>query len=60
MLWYDTEGRLVEDGVETSVTMLADGKRYNTTSVLNLSPTRFMHNKSLTCSASNTADRSRR
>ena len=46
--------------VRTHTTILEDGKRYNTTSIIVIRPKKRHHNKSFTCSASNIADRSRR
>ena len=46
--------------VRTHTTILEDGKRYNTTSIIVIRLKKRHHNKSFTCSASNIADRSRR
>lgn len=58
--WHDGDGHVVVKNVRTSEDMLEDGKRFNTTSVITFKPKKKHHNKTLTCSASNIADRSRR
>ena len=58
--WHDGDGRVIIKNVRTHTTILEDGKRYNTTSVIVIRPKKRHHNKTFTCSASNIADRSRR
>jgi hypothetical protein len=51
--WIDGSGQEIKAGVETLKEPLEDGKRFNTRSILRLTPKKEHHNKTFTCQAHN-------
>ncbi|XP_017777803.1 PREDICTED: irregular chiasm C-roughest protein-like isoform X2 [Nicrophorus vespilloides] len=58
--WIDGMGNVLNEGIETIVDELADGRRFTTKSILKLTPRKQHHNTTFTCQAQNTAERTHR
>ncbi|XP_026743411.1 irregular chiasm C-roughest protein-like isoform X1 [Trichoplusia ni] len=58
--WVDNDGGVLTQGVNYTVSLMPDGRRFTARSVLRLRPRRHHHNQTLTCQAQNTADRAYR
>ncbi|XP_063835310.1 irregular chiasm C-roughest protein-like isoform X1 [Ostrinia nubilalis] len=55
--WVDGNQAVIKKHVENQVELMPDGQRYQTRSVLRLTPKKSHHNQTITCQAQNTADR---
>ncbi|KAL0859876.1 hypothetical protein ABMA27_010212 [Loxostege sticticalis] len=55
--WVDGNQAVIKKHVESQVELMPDGQRYQTRSVLRLTPKKAHHNQTITCQAQNTADR---
>lgn len=58
--WLDGNQAVITKSVKNTVEKLADEQRFQTRSVLRLTPTKSHHNQTITCQAQNTADRAPR
>ncbi|KAI5636229.1 immunoglobulin domain-containing protein [Phthorimaea operculella] len=60
IIWLDGNEEVIKKNVKTKTEPMPDGHRTTTRSVLRLTPTKELHNQTITCSAQNTADRAAR
>ncbi|CAG9789954.1 unnamed protein product [Diatraea saccharalis] len=58
--WVDGNQAVIKNKDDKKIELMPDGQRFQTRSILRLTPTKDDHNRTITCQAQNTADRAYR
>ncbi|CAH2987448.1 unnamed protein product [Chilo suppressalis] len=58
--WVDGNQAVIKNKDKKKIEIMSDGQRFQTRSVLRLTPSKENHNRTITCQAQNTADRAYR